>query len=251
MKTVGIFGDSYADCSYITEWKTTYNNIGPGWPELLADNYEVTNFAEGGSGMYFSYNLFKKMQSNFDIIVFVPSHAARFSIFLPDSNNIQHIVPNFLLSQSKLELDLRKNMPNDIKVIKAAIGYVSCILNQDKEIEMKRLMFQEIQQTRPDTIFVPAFGEDKTDGFIELFEITKKELDHYNTSFNKLQQRNPPLLDARKCHMTEGNNRAVFNKVISAIENKDTFVRLTESDFVAPTDPFSKYFVYNNGCTNI
>lgn len=252
MKTVGIFGDSYADCRYLKAWeKTTYSNIGPGWPELLDLEYKVTNFAEGGSGMYYSYNLFKKMQANFDIIVFVPSQAERFSVFLPDKRQTNHMVPGFLLSHAERELKNNKHMPNDLKVVKAAIGYVSYILNQNKETEMKRLMFQEIQRIRPDTVFVPAFAEDNINGFIELFQFSNKELEHYKTSWEKLQQYRPPLLDARKCHMTEGNNRAVFNKVVTAIENKDTFVRLTESDFVIPTDPFKKYFVHYNDITNI
>jgi hypothetical protein len=251
MKTVGIFGDSFADCTYLKEWKTTYKNIGPGWPELLTLKYKVKNFSAGGSGMYYSYDLFKKMQSNFDIIVFVPSHAARFSVVFPESGQVQHMVPRFLLDQAERELKNSKYRPNDIKIIKAAIDYVSYILNQTKEDEMKRLMLEEIKRLRPDTIFIPAFSEDIIPGAIELFQVSTMELTHYETSWDKLRNCNPPLFDVRKCHMTEGNNRLVFNKVVSAIENKDTVVRISESDFVAPTDPINKYFVYQNGTTNI
>lgn len=252
MKTVGIFGDSHADCSYLEEWKTTYSNIGPGWPELLALEYKVTNFAAGGSSMYYSYDLFKKMQANFDIVIFVPSQGERFSLFLPDSRQTKHIVPSFLLSRAEHELRDNKNSPTDLKVINAAIGYVSYILNQTKETEIKRLMLQEIRQVRPDTIFVPAFTEDSIDGYVDLFQLSSKELSHYNTSWKTLGNSKPPLFDVRKCHITDGNNKVVFNKVMTAIENKDTFIKLVDSDFVKPTDSFKKYFVHDNyGRTNI
>jgi hypothetical protein len=252
MKTVGIFGDSFADCTYLKEWKTIHKNIGLGWPELLAFKYKVTNFSAGGSGMYYSYDLFKKMQSNFDIIVFVPSHAARFSLFFPDKGQVHHLVPGFLLNQAEQELKNNKYLPNDTKIIKAAIDYVSYILNQTKEDEMKRLMLEEIKRLRPDTIFIPAFSEDSISGAIELFHVSTMELTHYETSWDKLRKCNPPFFDFRKCHMTEGNNRLVFNKVVEAIANKDTVVRIFESDFVAPTDPFNKYFAYDiTGRTNI
>jgi hypothetical protein len=251
MKTVGIFGDSHGDCSYL-DWKSRYKSIGLGWPELLALKYKVKNLAAAGSAIFYSYNLFKQMHSKFDIIVYVPTQADRFSVFCPDEGRTRHMVPGFLLSQAAQELENNKHNPNDYKAIEAAIGYSSYILNQEKEKEMKRLMLQEIKRLRPDTIFLPAFKDDLIDNtVINIGYLSVLEFHHYNTTAAELRAHKPPLMDVRKCHLTDGNNRVIFNKVLSAIESNETYVRLYDSDFVAPRNDFSKYFVNDNGRTNI
>ena len=252
MKTVGIFSDSHADCTYL-EWQSRYKTIiGLGWPELLALKYKVKNFAMGGSGMFYSYNLFKKMHSEFDIIIYVPSQASRFSVFFPDKKQYVHMVPGFLMSNPKMHLENVKHFPNDTKVVEAAIGYSTYILDVEKEQEMKRLMLEEVKRLRPDTIFIPAFQDDKisqTD--IDLSYISTLELAAFGTTQAKLRNNVRPLMDIRKCHLTDENNRMLFNKVMTAIDNRDTNVRITESDFVKPMDPLTKYFVDDNGRTNI
>jgi hypothetical protein len=136
--------------------------------------------------------------------------------------------------------------------VEAAIGYSTYILNTKKEDEMKRLMLQEVKRLRPDTIFIPAFYSDRVaDLDIDLSHISGMELQSFNTTRDKLASNPIPLLDIRKCHLTDENNRMVFNKVLSAIDNQDTDIRFAESDFVKPNDPFTKYFVYENGRTNI
>ena len=254
MKTVGIFGDSHGDCSYL-DWRSRYKTIGLGWPELLALKYKVKNFAAGGTRMFYSYDLFSKLHSKFDIIVYIPTQADRFSIYCPDEGRVRHMVPGFLLSRAAQELEDNKHNPNDYKAMEAAIGYSSYILNQEKEKEMKRLMLQEIKRLRPDTIFLPAFQDDLMsnidDTVVNMSYLSSLELHHYNTSLAEMRARKPPLMDVRKCHLTDSNNRVIFNKVLAAIESNETYVRLYHSDFVAPRDDFSKYFVNENGKTNI
>ena len=252
MKTVGIFGDSHADCSYLQEWKTMSSNVGPGWPELLAEKYQVTNFALGGSGVYYSYNLFKKMQDNFDVVIYIPTQASRFSVFYPDMNKSIQIVPHFALLQ-EARGEYKKLFANDYKVAQAAVAYISHILDQDKDREMKKLMLQEMKRLRPDTIFLRAFNEDKgRENEVVLVNFIGKEFRHWGTTHELTSEIKPPLLDIRKCHMTEGNNRMVFDKVVSAIESNDTVVRFKDSDFVAPTRPFNNYFVTSEkGTSNV
>jgi hypothetical protein len=251
MKTVGIFSDSHADCTYL-EWKSRYKTIGLGWPELLALKYKVKNFAMGGSGMFYSYNLFKKMHSKFDIIIYVPTQASRFSAYYPDTKQTVHLVPGFLLSTAKTHLAGTFNNVNDRKVVEAAIAYSTYLLDTDKDNEMKRLMLEEVKRLRPDTIFIPAFQDDVVSPkYVNISHISAMELSAFDISFEKLRKLDTPLMDIRKCHLTDDNNRMLFNKVMAAIDNRDTNVRITESDFVKPMDPFTKYFVDDNGRTNI
>lgn len=251
MKTVAIFADSHADCTYLNEWKTQYKHIGPGWPELLAEKYSVTNFAAGGSGTYYSYNLFKKMQAKFDVVIYIPTQASRFSVFYPDVNKTVHMVPSFVLVQAARG-EFKKLFTNDFKVAQAAVAYISHIMDQDKDEEIKRLMLQEVKRLRPNTIFLPAFHEDKVDDCISLVTLSQREYAHWNTTFQQVQKTQPPLLDIRKCHLTNGNNQSVFVKVVEAIESNDTVVRLYQSDFVAPTGPLNKYFVTSeHGTANV
>lgn len=253
MKTIGIFGDSHADCTYL-EWKTKYTSIGLGWPELLALKHKVKSYAAGGSGMFYSYNIFKQVYSKFDVIIYVPTQSTRFTVYLPDENRTRHMVPGFLLSQAARELAhfKKKNAPNDYKAMEAAIGYAAYILDNEKENEMKRLMLAEIKRLRPDALIIPAFADDIiTIDETCLGHISNIELNHYNTSLSELRKLSSPLLDIRKCHLTDENNRMVYHKVLSAIDNNEPVVRIYEADFVAPRDPITKYFVDENGRTNV
>ncbi len=250
MKTIGIFGDSHGDCTYL-DWNNL-KTIGLGWPELLALKYNVTNYSMGGSGMYYSYNLFKQMYSKFDIIVYVPTQANRFSVYCPDEGQTRHMVPGFLIAQAARELGNVRHRPNDYKALEAAIGYSTYILDEKKEEEMKRLMLEEVKRLRPDTIFIPAFSDDRiVELDVDLSYIANMELAAYGTNLAALRAARNPLLDIRKCHLTDENNRMLFDKVTIAIDNNHTSVRLAESDFVKPKDPFTKYFVNENGRTNI
>jgi hypothetical protein len=231
-----------------------YKSIGLGWPELLALKYKVKNFSMGGSGIYYSYDIFKQVHSEFDIIIFIPSQSTRFSLYCPDYGQVRHMVPGFLLGQASRELENLRilNRLDDYKATEAAIGYVTYILDEKKEDEMKRLMLQEVKRLRPDTIVIPAFPDDRiADSDIVMCEISGRELHMYNTSLPVLRSMQKPLLDLRKCHMTDENNRMLFHKIMTAIDNQDTSVRLAESDILQPKDPFTKYFVYENGRTNI
>jgi len=253
MKTIGIFGDSHADCTYL-EWKTKFKSVGLGWPELLALKYKVKNYSAGGSGMFYSYDLFKHQHSNFDIIVYVPTQATRFPIYLPDEGAIRHMVPGFLANQAPQEISRTKkhNRPNDLKVIEAAISYSLYILDVKKEKEMKHLMLAEIKRTRPDTIIIPAFEDDRKDQTdIDLSHISVVELSALGTSLDELRKLANPLLDVRKCHMTDENNRMLFHKILAAIETNETHIRLSQADLIKPVGPFTKYFVDDNGRTNI
>lgn len=251
MKTVGIFADSHGDCTYL-EWKTRRKDIGLGWPELLSLKYKVKNHSMGGSGVYYSYDIFKQVHSKFDIVIYIPTQSSRFPLYCPDSGQIRHMVPGFLMAQAARELERSRNRPNDYKALEAAIGYSTYILDEKKEEEMKRLMLQEVKRLRPDTIFIPAFPSDRiVESDIDLSVISLMELNTYGTNLTTLRSMANPLLDIRKCHLTDENNRMLFNKILTAIDNQDTSVRLAESDFVKPKDPFTKYFVNENGRTNI
>ena len=64
---IAVFGDSFADYKPYTH----LNYVKDCWIHQLEKNYEVSNFAESGSGLMFSYNTFKNQNLNkFDKIIF-------------------------------------------------------------------------------------------------------------------------------------------------------------------------------------
>ena len=144
MKTVGIFADSHGDCTYL-EWKTRYKHIGLGWPELLALKYKVKNYSMGGSGMFYSYDIFRQVHSKFDIIIYIPTQSSRFPLYCPDEGRTRHMVPGFLMTQAARELENARHRPNDYKALEAAVGYSTYILDEKKEEEMKRLKKENVR----------------------------------------------------------------------------------------------------------
>lgn len=238
MKTLGIYGDSFADVNYM-DWAPAGANYGLGWPELLYKKFKTRNYAVGGTGVYFSYKNFLENHHKFDINLFLISHYSRFSVFLPDVNKHLHVVPSFFKSTVHLTMEHSKNHPNDQKVYKAVIDYIDYIMNVEKEKEMSKLMVAEIRRLRPDTVFMDVFRESNTPSLAGLSTI---ELARKGLGITQLRMEGYTV-DMRKCHFTEENNYMIYEKIIAALEQGKTEVTFSEEDLREPViRPLIDYF---------
>jgi hypothetical protein len=217
---IGIFGDSFADCSWASHFQS-----GPGWPELLADQYNVTNHALAGTGLYYSYEQFCKHHKNYDRIIFVSSCVDRFSVYLPNADKIFHIVPG-AWNHSALIKNLNKN---DLRILNAVENYVLYVLDPERELTFGKLMIDNICRMRNDVIILPAFPiKDNLTTPLHLISVMEEQ--YYNLS--KINLNN--LTDIRKCHLTDENNLMVYKKLITAIDENRNSINIDTTDFKIP-----------------
>ena len=238
---IAIFGDSHGDCEYLP-WKGFDSAVGPGWPELLAASrrFSVTNFAKGGSGIYYSYQLFLKHHTQFDKVIFIPSSIGRFDIQLSDQ--VAQVIPGFAHT---LERWLEKYPKHsvDYNKLSAAINYCTYAMDYEKEKTFNQLITANVKTIRPDVIYIPAFqhNQELPADCIALTDLSAKEEDLLNVSRRELKK-GPPVWDVRKCHISEEHNTMLYKKVIDAIDNNHQFAYITVNDIVKPTKPVSFYF---------
>ena len=84
---IAIYGDSFGNSMIETSIESKDQDTrGKAWVELLADNYDVTNFCYPGSSLFYSYQLFLKNNQKFDYNIFLVTEPNR--ITLPDEFDI-------------------------------------------------------------------------------------------------------------------------------------------------------------------
>jgi hypothetical protein len=234
---IGIFGDSFADCSWYP-WAETDTNIGPGWPELLATNYNLVNYAHGGSSLFYSYQLFLKHHSQFDKVIFVTTACERFYTNLVETKTIFHVVPGTdFKKRSQVEKDRGHHI--NAKIVEAAGDYVLYVLDSKKERLFSDLMIDNITCIRPDTIIIPALHA-KESSTVTVGEISKLENTFYNMTDQLFKLHN--LTDLRKCHLTDENNTMVYEKIKDILTGKSNHFNLTNEDFRIPLKPLQSYW---------
>ena len=238
---IAIFADSHGDTNLLPQYphRDAFNNVGPGWPDLVSQQFEVTNFSKCGTGTYYSYKLFCEHHTKFDKIIFIPSQVGRFTISLPDTNDKFHCVPGFIkLLDDRINGDPEHKF-RDRQVFSAARDYMIHVLDLEREKVFDQLMIAQIKRMRPDTIMIPAF--DSSDiGPLTLGYISMKELEHWKITNQYL--RNLPLTEVRKCHLSIENNYMVFEKIKNVLNGVSSKFELDKNDFKIPAHPWQHYF---------
>lgn len=85
MKKILICGDSFA-----ADWTVKYK--GKGWPNLLSDEYDVTNLAQAGCGEYKIYKqIISQQLDNYDTIII--SHTSAFRLYIENPHPVHHSDP--------------------------------------------------------------------------------------------------------------------------------------------------------------
>ena len=210
---IAIYGDSFAD----PNWN---NNSYKGWPELLAESYDVTNFAKEGSSLWWSYDQLQKSNTQFDYNIFVGTIYSR--IYIEDLKNHLSVNPN--------------SWPVVDNKINLGYMYYQHFFSHCRDYQLCQLMIADIL-TVNNTLYIPAFEESIPKQLPELCPLnmlTGLEEQHYKVKNY--------LSDLRKCHLSKESNKVVYNKIVDAITNKSKTLNLSETDFNTPIDNMDYYF---------
>jgi hypothetical protein len=233
---IAIFADSYGDPDMFPKHpdREILDSVGLSWTELLSQEFEITNFSKSGSSVYYSYKLFYENHAKFDKIIFIPSIAGRFSVFLPDRNEQIQCVPNFGLPPVENEHYFR-----DKQVLSAAKEYIIHILDLEKERVFNQLMIAQVKRIRPDVFLIPAFQETGLGPYLNVISSLEDKYWKINNQF--IRKNN--LAEIRKCHFSKENNHMIFEKIKDLLNGVSSKFTLDANDFRIPAHSWKHYFV--------
>jgi hypothetical protein len=230
---IGIFGDSFAappENHQSTDWvklQAARNPNGKSWATIIAENpnYEVTNYAVGGSSFYFSYQHFKETYILYDKIVFVGTMPGR--IYSP------HYEPKHF------HVGLIGN-PEYCRIfdIDTLEKYYKYFYNDEEAIEMRQLMIDRIKQEE-NVLFLSVTHANHTNhNSLPLGSLQEFDFE----IFNKYDSNTLMANDIRHNHINNENNKILAEKVSKWIDTGEA-VTINKSDFVYPNvEDFSCYF---------
>jgi hypothetical protein len=222
---IGIFGDSYA---------TALNNPTPGWVNIIAQQYDCTNFAMSGSSLYYSTTLIKEHYKEFDKIILVATQPGRLEIAdkrLYDAKfPKEKFVGNYTTAEQLKIYEAKKPNPDPMrmKLLDTTLDYFLYLQNHDYEKYVQTLIINDVKALVPDMILVAGFPESYVPESLNnnLFAITQKEDKHWAHSYRY------KLRDFRNCHMTVENNAIFASKINEWIQGAPVQINL--DDFVTP-----------------
>lgn len=196
MKKIAVYGDSFANCNSEIALKDEKT-----WVDLLGKHYQVDNYAQSGSSLYFSYCRFQDTHSRYDRLIFIVTSPGRLEVLNHDDQTI------YISNLESAEYHLPRSGPLNRPYVLAARDYFKYIYNDEKENFIHRLILSEITRIRPDTFIYPAFAEDQTE--FTLSEISRIE----RGAWECLGGTYDPRQDRRRAHITDDNHRKVYEHI--------------------------------------
>jgi len=187
-------------CSFVNESTAFQKNPGRAWSKILKEDYgwNITNFSEHGSGVYYSYLKFKETHEVFDKVIFSESYSDR--IYVPNMENTscKHLSPTTHKNPALTK--------NELEIVKS---YWTFIHNPKERKDMAELMENEIKFLRPDALYIKAK---------EIFAMICS-LDH--PIMDQITEN--AIIDPRYCHINNLNN-IIFASKINDWLNGNTFM---------------------------
>jgi hypothetical protein len=220
---VAIFGDSFAR-HMCDENKTL------AWWQILANDFDITNYGEPGSCLYYSVELFQKHHKSYDKIIFCMTSPGR--IIIPEEHIFQYggrLVQN-MTAMSVLSYVKENIIPEKRNFFKAALDYFTYIQHNGYDNYTHQLIKNDILRERPDGLFVDSLNE--------LGAVFDMENSHYGVDKHAAHNE---FRDIRHCHMTPQNNLIFANMVKEWLLGNPFVFSLDK--FVTPTIPKSEIFL--------
>jgi hypothetical protein len=239
MLKLGIYGDSFADTRYLESLCGNDSLFGKSWVEILCENFDITNYSEGGSGVYFSYVKFLENHKQHDLNLFLISQHSRFSVQMRDIEKIMHVVPGSFQSGYDKELKKLESYPTDKRIFQSIKGYLDHIMDDKKDKTFANLMIDNIKKIRPDTFFIDLFDSENSLVKISILELMKEGLDF------DILRKDGYRVDLRKCHLSEENNIMTAEKVAFFINQNIKDIKFDSTDYRPSSRPIISYFLKN------
>jgi len=234
---IAIFGDSFGDDTIesLIQSETSWIDV------LKEQGHNITNFARGGSSLYYSYN---KYLDYIDTPEYLKCKLVIFVMTGPGREEIVFDTETFYLTsiaQIEVIRDHMVRSEEQRKIIEAIRVYWAFCKDTRKDQIVHDLMMKDIK-SREKMFFIQTWIEGDDNCIVEL---SRKELrlinpeitsDEEETKFMKLHR------DNRKCHFTSVNNRMLGNKILQAINAKQQTVDFNINDIVKPEFDTQYYF---------
>lgn len=231
IETLGIFGDSYAADYHghrIQDPDQKY--VDKAWVNMFKNDYTVSVYAKSGSSIYYSYKLFMENHMKHDNIIFIVSGHARYhDCFLNESMTASNLAHCEMQLKNDLSAVLSQR---EIDRLIAFNHYYKFLQDDSIDMEIARLMVDEVKRTRPDAILVPMeYGVSNS-----LFNKKTYLSEYYHIQFESLSSK---VLEWSKveeigcyCHLTPEYNQLLYEKMKEA---------LVEGEWTTHTIPLIKH----------
>lgn len=158
MKSIGVYGDSFAGAHTSTNHKETH------WSFLLANYYNtnITNYSEPGSSIYFSYKEFLKHYDKHDLNIFCVTEYTRYHSKVTTAFGEQFVGGISGCSESVLPTP------------ETLLGWFIC-QTDEHSLDMTTLMLDKVRTLDNAIILVPNFST---------YRLKEPGLDYTTTLFN-------------------------------------------------------------------
>lgn len=235
---IGIFGDSFAANNPYLHAKIIGEEEAAkrkSWVDHIEieKGIRVGNHAKPGSGLYFSYSEFKKYQRTYDKIIFVVTDWGR--LWVPNISIGSAHIPG--ITNCEVNMNHCKD-EDDLIIYKAAHDYYIYLQNMQEQIDLHKLMVNEILRIRSDALLIPSFDNDTRCFIPEWKGYCLEDIDTIDNSFYKIKRRG---IDLKHCHMNNDNNLIFAKQVIEWID-RQTPIKIDLKDYVAPKEPVEYYY---------
>jgi hypothetical protein len=212
MKKISIFGDSFSE----PDWAKNDKYLA--WPELLTNDFSITNYSLSGSSMWWSYKKWKEVRDTCDYNIFVVT------------------IPGRIYVES-LDRHLNFNPTTWPRWFGINFGelWFKYFYSEERELAFHNFMLEDVLK-HSKTLVIPAFIESMPGiNSVSLCHLADLEMYHYGLTHSGTNER-------RKCHLTKENNLVVYGKIIDAIKNEEKVLKLFDADYVIPKEDLSYYW---------
>jgi len=223
---IAIFGDSFAADQMMENLTQDYMS----WPQILKQQgHDVTNYAVGGSSMYYSWQLFTQHQQTYDRIIYMITSWDRFFVEIPKNtpgflDNCCHATnPDTLTGWIK-----NKGQTASAKSVYQALwDYWILVGNEQQRQAFHRLMLEDIISQRPDALLISGFKPD-----LSLFNQPNQSNLALGSSMDLKHYFTPLLGDdwnlwhdqyecRRHCHLNRFNNQILAHAMVKWLRTHD------------------------------
>lgn len=179
-----ITGDSFA-----ADWTTKYPNAH-GWPNMLADVYDVTNIAESGISQYKIWQQIKNSNLN-DFDICIVSHTSPYRVHTRKHpihyNDILHKNADLMLNDIEYHKKKLSNIFN--RSLQSAVTWFKFHYDPDFHENIYKLLKKDIVEMLGKIHFIEVFNFENYDGkfcYSKYLETDKGNSNHFNDRVNKI-----------------------------------------------------------------
>jgi hypothetical protein len=235
---VGIFGDSYA--SHIKE------HVGESWVSLIQSDpsFDITVHAKPGASGFWIYREYLKHYKNYDKIIYIVTYPHRLSLTFGTVASLNNLDYHLGREDSGYS-------PSQIVVLRAIRDYLTYAMTdsdiEDQHTTWHHLMLDKVKQTKKEILMIPAFQYNNSEfsKYLALWQITQFEEMLWGPPWHEYLLERGRRGDNRQCHLTETNNKILYNIIADKIKslNEFTILDLQKNDFpnAWPNEPLEKY----------